>query len=1160
MNNKTINQKAHIIYALFQKIPIPMRMTLLLLFVLTFQLQAEHIYSQETKISLNLKNSTVEKVLQTIEEKSDYYFLYNNRLIDVDRKVSVRVRNTSISDVLDELFESENVYYEVKESQIILSPKEMYSQISAVINAVQQQKKNITGTIVDAAGVPVIGANIIEAGTTNGTITDVDGNFSLNVEENATIRVSYIGYLDQQLNTSNQQSFNITLIEDTQALDELVVVGYGTMRKSDLTGALSQVSGEDLKNLPVRSVADALQGRTAGVMVTSTGGSPGTPPAVRVRGVGTVNNNNPLYVVDGLPQTDIGWLSTNNIASMEILKDASATAIYGSRAANGVILISTNRGKTDEKTTITFDTYYGVQNPIKVYDMMNASQFMDYKNLANTNAGNSPFFSETQKSEILQFLRSNFGSDQGTNWWKEVNHKNAAVQNYDISISGGSNSLSYHTNFSYMDQQGIIKGSDFERISWLTNIDNKINKWLQLSSNFGIIRQSRRNVLEESPGFNTAFIAFVADPISPVYRTGLTNIPSFLESSLFMNEIEPNNEYSWFAPIIYTNKENPVSQTRIREDNIWKDIAAKGGVTLKVDLLSSLTYNSRFNIDLYRGGSDGFTPKYYLDGEQFAVDATVSKYYQNSDYWVWDNTLTYSKNFNNRHQLTAMVGTSAEETKSEATSASRQGLVNNNLAQRILNAASKNPAASGWKSESAMQSVFTRIFYSYDNKYLFTANIRMDGSSNFGSGYKWGTFPSFSLGWNFSEENFMSSFEELSLGKLRLSWGEIGNQAIGGGAYLSTYTGNWGYYLYGTNLTPQLFGGNNQMGNPEVQWETTEQLDLGVDLGFFNNSLSLNVDYFVKKTKDMLLQVPLPSYLGFPNNPWVNAGSIENKGLEIDMKYRNSVNDFNYSVGANLFTFKNEVISLGGGEPLYGGGWITVTTTKTEVGKPIGFFYGLKTDGIFQSAAEVQNYKNSEGGLIQPTARPGDLRFVDIDGDGIVNANDRTDIGNPFPKFSYGFNFAFDYKGFDLQALFQGTYGNKIMNAKKIDMNSGVGWYNAPADLLEKAWSPTNPTNEQFQINTDNTNNLQVSDWLVEDGSYLRLKNVQLGYSLPKNLFPENTVSNIRLWLGGYNLITFTKYSGLDPEIGRSAPLSNGVDDGYYPQAKTYMVGLNITF
>jgi len=1153
------NQKG---YHLAEKIPhkhflLIMRMTLILLFTGVFCTLAEQSYTQNARVTINKRNVTLTEVLSEIEKQTDYLFIYSNE-VNTNEKVSVRARQKAVSEVLNSMLIENELNYSMEGNNIIINTNN--SENNIVSTVIKQQKKQISGIVLDNAGIPVIGANIVETGTTNGTVTDIDGLFTLNVEENAVIRISYIGYLDQQINTSNQQTFNITLIEDTQSLDELVVVGYGTMRKSDMTGALSQISGDDLKNLPVRSVADALQGKTAGVMVTSTGGSPGTPPAVRVRGVGTVNNNNPLYVVDGLPQTDIGWLNANNIASMEILKDASATAIYGSRAANGVIIITTNRGQTDGRTTITFDTYYGVQNPINVYDMMNASQFMDYKNLANTNAGNAPFFSDTQKSDILQFLRSNFGSDEGTNWWKEVNHKNAAVENYDLSISGGSSNLSYHTNFSIMDQQGIIKGSDFDRFSWLTNIDHQINKWLHLSSNFGLIKQSRRNVLEESPGFNTAFIAFVTDPITPVYRTGLTNIPSFLESSLFMNEIEPNNEYSWFAPVIYSNKENPVSQTRIRRDNVWQDIAVKGGVDLKINILPSLTYNSRLNVDLYRGGSDGFNPKYYLDGEQFAVDATVSKYYQNSDYWVLDNTLTYSKNFNNLHQINAMVGTSAEETKSEVTSASRQGLVNNNPAQRILNAASKNPAVSGYKAESALHSVFTRIFYSYDNKYLFTANIRRDGSSNFGPGYKWGTFPSFSLGWNFSEEQFMSSFDKLSQGKLRLSWGEIGNQAIGGGAYLSTYTGNWGHYLFGSNLTPQLFGGNNQMGNPEVQWETTEQLDLGLDLGFFNNSLTLNVDYFVKKTKDMLLQVPMPSYLGFPNNPWVNAGSIVNKGWEVDLKYRKSINDFNYSIGANLFTFKNEVLSLGGGEPLYGGGWITVTTTKTEVGKPIGYFYGLKTDGIFQNEAEIQNYKNSEGGLIQPSARPGDLKFVDIDGDGIVNADDRTDIGNPFPKFSYGLNFAVDYKGFDLQTLFQGTYGNKIMNAKKIDMNSGVGWYNAPSDLLDKAWSPTNPTNEQFQINTDNTNNLQVSDWLVEDGSYLRLKNVQLGYSLPQNIFPENTISNVRLWIGGYNLLTFTKYSGLDPEIGRSAPLSNGVDDGYYPQAKTYMVGLNITF
>ncbi|MGI6073829.1 MAG: SusC/RagA family TonB-linked outer membrane protein [Fermentimonas sp.] len=1137
-----------------------MRTTFIILFTCVFCSFAELGYTQDAKVTINKKNSTLKEVLDEIESQTGYLFIYNDE-VETDSKVSIKVKQETVSDVLDQILNNKKLDYTMEGNHIMLVKNKAVSlEKSNGVAIVEQQRKQISGVVLDSSGEPIIGANIIEVGTSHGTITDIDGKFTLDVADESSIRISYIGFVEQVISVSGNNTFEIKLKEDSQALEEVVVVGYGTMKKSDLTGAVSQVGGDDLKNLPVRSVADALQGKTAGVMITSTGGSPGTPPAVRVRGVGTVNNNNPLYVVDGLPQTDIGWLNANNIASMEILKDASATAIYGSRAANGVIIITTNRGNEDGRTSITFDTYYGVQNPVSVYDMMNASQFIDYKNLANTNAGNQPFFSESQKKEILNFLKSNFGSEDGTNWWKEINEKNAPVKNYDLSISGGTKTLSYHTNFSYMDQKGIIKGSDFDRISWLTNTDHQLNKYIKLSTNFGLIKQSRRNVLEESPGFNTSFIAFVTDPITPVYRTNLKDIPSFLEPSFNLGEIDPNDEYSWFAPVIYSNKENPVSQTRIREDNIWKDISIKGGVDLKIDILPSLVYNSRLNIDLYRGGSDGFNPKYYLDGEQFATDATVSKYFSNTDYWVWDNTLTFNKKFNDIHQLTAMVGMSAEETKHEETSASRQGLVNNSESQRILNAASKNPAVGGFKSESALQSFFTRIFYSYDNKYLFTANIRRDGSSNFGPGYKWGTFPSFSLGWNFSEEDFLANFNDLSQGKLRLSWGNIGNQAIGNGAYLSTYTGNWGYHLFGTNLTPQLFGGNNSMGNPAVQWEKTEQLDVGLDLGFFNNSLTFNVDYFVKKTKDMLLQVPLPSYLGFPNNPWVNAGSIENKGWEFETKYRNSINDFNYSIGANLFTFKNKVTSLGGGEPIYGGGWIAVSTTKTEVGKPIGYFYGLKTDGIFQNQAEIDAYKNKDGELMQQSARPGDLRFVDVNGDGIVNADDRTDIGNPFPKFSYGLNFAFDYKGFDFQALFQGTYGNKIMNAKKIDMNSGVGWYNAPADLMEKAWSPTNPTNEQFQINTDNTNNLQVSDWLVEDGSYFRLKNLQIGYSLPRNIFPENTVSNLRLWLGGYNLLTFTKYTGLDPEIGRTLPLSNGVDDGYYPQSKTYMVGLNITF
>ena len=1031
------------------------------------------------------------------------------------------------------------------------------------------QAVTVKGTVTDAKGEPLIGVSVKIQETGAGTVTDAEGDFILpNVSPNAVLEVSYVGMLSQTIALNGKTTVNIVLQEDTEALEEVVVVGYGSMKKSDLTGALSQVSGDDLKNLPVRSIADALQGKTAGVTVTSTGGSPGTPPTVRVRGVGTVNNNNPLYIVDGLPQTDIGWLNPNNIASMEILKDASATAIYGSRAANGVIIISTNRGESGEsKTRITLDAYYGVQNPIKTYDVMNASEFIDYKNLANTNAGNAPFYTDDQKNKILQFLKENTGSEEGTNWWKEINHKNAPVQNYDLSISGSANNLAYHTNLGYMKQDGIINGSDFDRISWLTNIDHQMYKWLKMAGNIGVIKQSRRNVTENSPGFNTSFIAFTADPISPVYRKGLKNIPDFLESSFFMDQVDPNDRYSWYSPILLTNKENPVAQTDIRKDNVWNDLSLKGGLNFEASLTSWLKFKTSVGVDLYRGGSDGFNPKFYLDGDQFANDATVSKNYSNSDYWVWDNTLTFNKTFG-EHTLLAMIGTSAEETKSEATSASRQGLVSNDEAQRILDAASKNPAASGWKSESALQSLFTRLFYSYKDRYLFTANIRRDGSSNFGPGYKWGTFPSFSAGWNFSEESFLNNLDWLSNGKLRASWGQIGNQAIydindasnRGGAYQSTFTGNWGYYLFGSNFNSQLMGGNNLMGNSNVKWETTEQFDIGLDLGFFKNTLNLNIDYFQKKTKDMLLKVPLPSYLGFPNNPWVNAGSIRNKGWEIDVKYRNSIQDFNYSLGANLFTFNNEVLSLGGGEPLYGGGWITVTTTKTEEGKPIGYFYGLKTDGIFQNEAEIKAYKNKEGGLIQSTARPGDLKFLDLNGDGAINANDRTNIGNPFPKMSYGFNIAADYKGFDLSLLFQGTYGNKIMNAKKIDMNSGVGWYNAPKDLMKEAWSPTNSTNEQFQINTDNTNNLQVSDWLVEDGSYLRLKNIQLGYSLPQSILSHYNIASIRIWVGAYNLLTFTKYTGLDPEIGNSNPLNNGVDDGYYPQSATYMMGINLAF
>ncbi len=1127
-----------------------MKLNILFMLLLTMSAYAD---SKAQHITLSAKNESLEAVLAKICKQTNYKLIYDDELISKFPKISIQAKNKTIVEVLSQALNNTPFSFEIISGTVAISQKAGRSKLSEPIRAMQKQLK---GSVVDEGGLPLPGATVsVKNKTGTGVMTDNNGNFSIMVNNNDVLQVSFIGYVTKEIILDeNSANVVITLKSADAQLGEVVVVGYGTMKKRDVTGAVSQIKGDDLKNMPVRNATEALQGKTPGVMVTSTGGSPGAAPSVRIRGIGTVNNNNPLYVVDGLPQSDIGWLNPNDIQSIEVLKDASASAIYGTRAANGVVMVTTKRGKQAGdvlQSTISLDSYYGFQNPIKTYEMMNASEFMDYKNLANTNAGLPAYFSDSQKSEVLGFLKTNFGSDEGTNWWKEINLKNAPVQNHNLTISGGMKDLAYNSSVGYMDQKGIIDGSDYNRLTWRTNFDHNVKKWFKLSGDFGIIHEGRRNVQESSPGFNTAFIAFVADPISPVYRTGLKNIPAFLENSFFLDQIDQNNPYSFYSPILMTNKENPVSQVNIYKDNSWKGIQLKGGLAANIKITDFLKYRGSFGLDLSRGNSNGFTPKYRLDNDQYATDATVSKLLTQNDYWVFENTLTFEKRFGD-HNLSAMIGTSAEETKYEQTGASKQGLVTNDESQRIIDAGTINPGASGYKSESALASYFSRVFYSYKDRYLFTANFRRDGSSNFGNGQKWGNFPSFSAGWLFSEEDFLKNSTWLSKGKLRASWGQIGNQAIGGGAYRNTYSGNLGYYLFG-DYTPYLRGGSNYMGNSNVRWETTEQTDIGLELSLFDGKIDIVADWFKKTTNGMLLNVPLPNYLGFPNYPWSNAGIVENKGLELEVAYNNNKGEFKYSIAGNISTFKNKVLSLGGGEPILGGGWINYTTTKTEEGMPIGYFYGLKTNGIFQNQAEVDNY-------FQEGARPGDLRFVDVNGDKKINNQDRTKIGDPFPDFSYGLNFNSSFKNFDFLVSIQGTVGNDIMNIKKIDMNSGVGWYNAPKDLMEKAWSPTNPSNDQFAINATNTNNLQISDWLVEDGSYLRLKNIQVGYSLPSPVLMKAGIKKVRLWVGAYNLLTITKYSGLDPEIGSTSPLSSGVDQGYYPVAKSYMLGINATF
>jgi len=1044
-----------------------------------------------------------------------------------------------------------------------------------ITEAVQQQGKTITGKVTDQNGESLPGVTVVAKGTSKGTITDIDGIFTLtDISESNVLQFSYVGMLTQEVAVKNQTRFDITLAEDAIGLEEVVAIGYGTMRKSDLTGSVSSIDGDDIKNIAVRTAADALQGKAAGVTVTSTSGSPGSMGAVRIRGIGTINNNDPLYVVDGLPQSNIGWLSTNDIQSMEVLKDASATSIYGARAANGVIMVTTKSGSRAKtySTTVKFDMSYGIQNPAKRYHMLNAEQFMEFKNMAYTAAGQpllNDFETADKREQILQFVEKNTGSREGTDWWKESTNKNAPFQNYNVSVSGGMEKINFYSSIGYMGHEGIFKGSDYERVSWRNNVISDIKSWLKLTYHSAIIYETRRNINENNP-WGTMFSSITADPITPVYRDNLVDIPSFLESKL-MSGYEPSNPFSKYAGVIYSNKQNPVAESHIFDQGKWEGYSFKNSLTFDVDFTPWLRYRSNVGLDLHRGISKGFTPKYFLDAEQFAVDATVSRRYYNEDYWVWDNSLTFEKTFD-AHHLLAMVGTSAEQTKYEETGASKQGTISNADGQRIINAASKNPAADGYDATSSMNSYFGRLFYTFQNRYLLTANIRRDGSSNFAKGNRWGVFPSFSLGWIFSEEEFMQNCKHLSMGKLRFGAGEIGNHDIRqGGAYLSTF-GNSDYYLFGNPRNPFLSGGLNYVGNPNLKWETTKQIDIGLDIGFFNNKVTLTTDYYIKTTEDMLVQVPLPDAFGYPNTPWTNAGSVENKGFEFAIDYKESIQDFNFSVNANLSTYKNKIKSLGGGEPIHGSTHLgNMTHTRTEEGMPIGYFFGWKTDGIFQTQGEIDSYVNSAGEKIQATAIPGDLKFLDVNGvdedgnvisgpDGKLNDADRVNVGNPFPDFVFGLTLNAEYKGFDLSAFFQGSVGNDILNIIKYDIRSGAGWYNAPDDMLDIAWNGPGTSNTQFAINANSRQNLQMSDWYVEDGSYVRLKNIQVGYTLPEHLLKSLGTNNIRVWVGGQNLFTFTKYSGLDPEIGDEDPKLMGIDQGFYPQARTFMMGVNATF
>lgn len=1023
----------------------------------------------------------------------------------------------------------------------------------------QNSGRIISGKVVDESGEPLAGAVVMINGDSSSAVgTDIDGKFSIAATSGKNVlTVSMIGFRTASVDAVPGQSIEIVAQQDSYELEGVVFTGYSAIAKKDMTGAVGVVGGKELKAMPVTSVNDVLQGKVAGLTITSTSGTPGAGSVARIRGIGSITGStSPLYIVDGLPQNGIDYLNPNDIESIAVHKDASVAAIYGSRGANGIIVVTTKNGQNSERMSVAYDGYAAWQSPWKRPYMLNAEQYIQYKNLAADNAGQEriPAFATQERIDaVLNFVRKNTG-ENGTDWWNEIINRNAFMQNHNVSLSGGSKNVGIMSSLAYTGQDGIVKGTMYQRISWRNNFNAKISKRISLKGNFSIINEKRHLADENNPFTGTIFTAMGADPITPVFRNNLVDVPALL--SQIMDGYEAGNLYSQYSGILFSNKRNPVAQIQRMRQSTYDYLYIMGGADLEIKFCDFLKFDSRFGMNLSRSAVDGFQPKYRLNANDYTNESSVTANTSRSDYYVWEQLLSYEQSAG-KFKWGALLGTSAELTNGSFVDASVEGLPDNNPDMAVMAAGTINAKVGGYPYSSSLLSFFGGVNFDYGSKYLVSANLRYDGSSKFAKGHKWGLFPSVSAAWRFSGEEFMNSAGSwLSDGKIRASYGHIGNQNIGGGAYMSTWGSTiYDRYNFGSPSTAVIGAGVTSVGNPELMWETSRQFDLGLDLSFFNNSLDFVVDYFVKNIDNMLMQEPQPTTLGLISYPYANVGSMKNEGWEFGINYRKGFGDWFLTASANISTYRNKVKSLGNGDAIYGYAYNKNVVTKTEVGKPVGYFYGYVTNGIFQNAEQV------EGSPQRETAVPGDVRYKDLNNDDVIDDKDRTMIGSPWPDFVYGITLGAAWKGFDFNLFIQGSQGNDVMNMTLLDFESGTGYMNARSDYLSRAWSGEGSTDRYHRISARQEGNLLVSDYFLEDGSYARIKNVQLGYDFCNRVIKKNKIiSQCRLYLSAQNLFTFTNYSGLDPEIGSSNATVNGIDSGFYPQARVWTVGLNLKF
>ena len=1153
---------------------------LLSIFILIFSsvVTAERKMGQELDpksvfLTIQVDGKPLQQVFTEIEQQSKCKFVYDANSLNVTVPVTMNVKKESLYNILAQLSEKMNLnfkqignYFSVRVNLKTQAAEPLPTPVSLMQLDFSESKLNsyglinilskdvtIRGRVTDDNGNPLQGVSVQLKGNTIGTMTDANGNFKIDLQsDNAILVFSYVGFESKEVNLGGRSTINVSLTPNVSGLNEVVVVGYGTQKKSVVTGAISSVKASDLENQQIGNLEQALQGRASGLTIASNSGAPGSAATVTIRGTTSLNDgaNDPLYVVDGIVvgSGGIDYLNPNDIESIEVLKDAASAAIYGARSSAGVILVTTKKGKAGG-IRVNYNGYYGTQAPAKKLKLLNASQYANLINEQSANDGGPVVFANPES----------YG--KGTDWQDLIFNNNARIQNHEVSISGGSEKATFYTSFGYYDQEGIVAPSisNYKRYNVRLNSSYKITKWLTFGQTAGYSHiHNKGNVAGNTDFGGPLSSALMMDPITKAIITDPAEADAVPYSTQPVERDKNGNPYG-ISNYVVQQVTNPLAYIQTEQGNYnWSDDIV-GNVFLEAEPIAGLKIRSTVGTTLSYWGSESFTPLYYLNSNQFSTQTSFARNRQKSANWNLENTVSYSRSISD-HNFTVLLGQGAyRDNNSSGVNVTYFNLPVNTFKEASMNysISAADISAGGYEGiNHTVSSLFGRLTYDYSGKYLFTGIIRRDGSSRFGSNNKFGYFPSASVGWVASKEDFFPGKQNINFFKIRGSYGITGSDVLGNFRYLSTVGGGRNY-TFGDNLY-EIGYSPDAPANPDLRWEQTSQLNFGLDMVLFNN-WNLTFDWYNKKTTGILQTIQFPAYVGATGSSYGNVADMENKGLELELGYQKKIGQVKINVKGNVSHLKNEVTYLGDGKAFLDGGAKLQSSayplTRTAVGHAIGSFYGFKTEGIFQNQNEIDTYVGKDGSLVQPNALPGDFKWADMNNDGQITEADRTFIGDPIPDWSYGFSFNVSWKNFDLLVFGQGVAGNQIFQGlRRMDIPTA----NWQVEYLNR-WHGEGTSNDypRLTIKDKNKNMANPSDFRLQNGDYFRIKTLQIGYSLPANTIKKAGFQTARIYLSSNNILTATKYNGFDPEIGGS---SYGIDRAIYPQARSFLVGLNLGF